>query len=190
MAVPESLAGRLLIASPQLADPNFVRTVVLVLQHHDEGSLGIVLNRPSEATVAEALPAWGGYVGRPAVLFGGGPVGIEGALCLARLQGLEEPPGWQGLGLPGLPGLGLVDLDGEPVQVAARLERLRIFAGYAGWSAGQLESEIKIGGWYKVASRPRDPFTPRPASLWGDVLRRQGGQLAMISTLPLNPRLN
>jgi putative transcriptional regulator len=189
-AVPESIAGRLLIASPQLADPNFVRTVVLILQHHDEGALGIVLNRPSDATVEEALPSWAGYVGRPPVLFGGGPVGVDGALCLARLQGLEEPPGWQGLGLRSLPGLGLVDLDREPVEVTSRLERLRIFAGYAGWGGGQLEGEIKVGGWYTVPARPRDPFTSHPSTLWGDVLRRQGGQLAMISTLPMNPRLN
>lgn len=188
--MPESFTGRLLVASPQLADPNFIRTVVLILQHHDEGALGIVLNRPSEATVAEALPPWGGYVGRPAVLFGGGPVAVEGALCLARLQGLEEPPGWQGLGLPGLPGVGLIDLDREPAEVAGRVERLRIFAGYAGWGGGQLEGEIKHGGWYVFPARPRDPFTSRPATLWGEVLRRQGGQLAMLSTLPLNPRLN
>lgn len=188
--MPESLAGRLLVASPQLLDPNFVRTVVLILQHHDEGALGVVLNRPLEATVSEALPPWSGYVGRPGVLFGGGPVGIDGALCLARLQGLEEPPGWQSLGLSELPGVGLVDLDGEPVEVAARLERLRIFAGYAGWGAKQLEGEVRSGGWYVVPARAPDPFTPRPSTLWGEVLRRQGGQLAMLSTLPLDPRLN
>lgn len=188
--MPETFAGRLLVASPQLADPNFVHTVVLVLQHHDEGALGVVLNRPSEATVAEALPAWGGYVGRPAVLFGGGPVGLEGALCLARLQGLEEPPGWQGLSLPALPGVGLVDLDREPEEVAARVERLRIFAGYAGWGGGQLEGEIKHGGWYVLPPLPPDPFSSHPSMLWGEVLRRQGGQLAMLSTLPLDPHLN
>ena len=188
--MPETLAGRLLVASPQLADPNFIRTVVLILQHHDEGALGVVLNRPSEAMVDQALPAWGGYVGRPRVLFGGGPVGVEGALCLARLLGLEEPPGWQGLGLSGLPGVGLVDLDCPPEEVAARVERLRIFAGYAGWGGGQLEGEIKHRGWYVLPARPHDPFSSRPATLWGDVLRRQGGQLAMLSTLPLDPHLN
>lgn len=188
--MPETFAGRLLVASPSLFDPNFVRSVVLILQHHDEGALGVVLNRPSRATVAEALPAWGEFVGRPAVLFGGGPVGVDGALCLARLQGLEEPPGWQGLGLPNLPGVGLVDLDGEPGDVAGRVERLRVFAGYAGWAAGQLEGEIKAGGWFVVPALPRDPFTTHPSGLWGEVLRRQGGQLAMLSTLPVNPRLN
>jgi putative transcriptional regulator len=188
--VPESLTGRLLVASPQLADPNFLRTVVLLLQHHDKGALGVVLNRPSEAPVADALPPWGGYVGRPPVLFGGGPVGADGALCLARLEGMEEPPGWQGLSLPGLPGVGLIDLDREPAEVASRVERLRIFAGYAGWGADQLEGEIKFGGWYVLPARPRDPFTSNPSSLWGEVLRRQGGQLAMLSTLPLDPQLN
>ncbi|MGH7921531.1 MAG: YqgE/AlgH family protein [Candidatus Dormibacteraceae bacterium] len=186
----EALAGRLLLASPQLADPNFVHSVVLVLQHHDEGALGVILNRPTSAPLAEALPGWEGVVGSPAVLFGGGPVAGDGALCLARRQGLEEPPGWQRLDLPELPGLGLVDLDSEPAEVAARVERLRIFAGYAGWGAGQLESEIKAGGWYLLTAQASDPFTPHPGDLWGEVLRRQGGQLAMLSTLPLDPHLN
>lgn len=188
--MPEIYAGRLLVASPSLFDPNFARSVVLVLQHHADGALGVILNRPSEATVAAALPAWGGYVGQPPVLFGGGPVGVDGALCLARLQGLEEPPGWQALGLPGLPRVGLVDLDGEPAEVAERVERLRVFAGYAGWGAGQLEGEVKAGGWFVVPGRPADAFTSHPAELWGEVLRRQGGQLAMLSTLPLDPHLN
>jgi putative transcriptional regulator len=188
--VDGTLSGKLLVAAPQLADPNFARTVILLLQHHDEGALGVVLNRPTSATVAEALPDWEPLAGSLPVLFQGGPVAVEGALCIARLQGPEVPPGWQALALPELRQVGIVDLDSAPVMVATRVDRLRIFAGYAGWGAGQLEREIRAGGWYVLPPDARDPFTPRPTDLWREVLRRQGGQLAMLSTLPDEPSLN
>ncbi|MFZ0217913.1 MAG: YqgE/AlgH family protein [Candidatus Dormiibacterota bacterium] len=188
--VDQTLAGKLLVAAPQLADPNFARTVIMLLQHHEEGALGVVLNRPTSATVAEALPDWEALAGTLPVLFQGGPVSVDGALCLASLQGLDQPPGWQGLELPELAGIGIVDLDSTPVMVATRVDRLRIFAGYAGWGPGQLETEIQSGGWYVLSPEARDPFTSRPTDLWRDVLRRQGGQLATLSTMPDEISLN
>ena len=187
----ESLAGRLLVATPQLPDPNFTRAVILLVQHREEGAVGVVLNRPSEVTVSEVLPSWASMATGPPVVFRGGPMSPEGALCLAMMAGQgDDPLGWQGLGAPGLEGLGLVDLDAPPVMLAAHVANLRVFAGYAGWAAGQLEGEIGEGAWYLLPAEPGDPFSDEPGRLWGEVLRRQGGQLAMLATLPQDPTLN
>ena len=186
----ETLAGRLLVATPQLADPNFNRAVILLVQHRDEGAVGVVLNRPSEVTVSEVLPSWASMASGPPVVFRGGPVSPEGALCLARVAGEGDPLGWQGLETPGLESLGLVDLDAPPVMLAAQVANLRVFAGYAGWGAGQLEGEIGEGAWYLLPADPGDPFSEEPGQLWGTVLKRQGGQLAMLATLPQDPTLN
>lgn len=186
----DSLAGRVLLAAPQLADPNFVRTVVLLVQHHDEGAVGVILNRPSEVGVADVLPPWASLASGPPVVFRGGPVSPDGALCLARINGGDDPLGWHSLEVPELGSLGVLDLDAPPVMVAHQVEQLRVFAGYAGWEAGQLEGEIKEGAWYVLPADREDPFSERPDELWRSVLRRQGGQLAMLATLPTDPSLN
>lgn len=185
-----SLVGRLLVATPQLGDPNFVRAVVLVVQHKDEGAVGVVLNRPSEVSIEQVLPNWAGLASGPQVVFRGGPVSPESALCLARVSAGDEPMGWKCLDVPGLEDLGLVDLDAPPVMLAQRLAGLRVFAGYAGWDAGQLESEIGEGAWYLLPAAAGDAFSTDPRALWQRVLRRQGGQLAMLATMPDDPALN
>jgi putative transcriptional regulator len=186
-----TMIGRLLVATPQLADPNFTRTVVLIVQHHEEGAVGVVLNRPTQLTVDEVLPRWASLASDPSVLFRGGPVSPEGAICLGRLQEAgDAPEGWRQLDAAGLEGLGLIDLDVPPVMLASSLGRLRVFAGYAGWTTGQLEQEITEGAWYLLPADPADPFEADPHVLWGQVLRRQGGQLAMLATLPQDPTLN
>jgi putative transcriptional regulator len=186
-----TMVGRLLVATPQLADPNFTRTVVLIVQHHEEGAVGVVLNRPTQVAVDEVLPRWATLASDPSVLFQGGPVSPEGAICLGRLQQPEDQPeGWRRLDVAGLEELGLVDLDAPPVMVASSLGRLRVFAGYAGWETGQLEQEIASGAWYLLPADPADPFEADPHVLWAQVLRRQGGQLAMLASLPQDPTLN
>lgn len=188
-------SGQLLVATPSLADPNFRRTVILVVEHEgEEGTLGVVLNRPSEVPVSNVLPPWADLVRDPSVVFQGGPVARDSALCLASLRddrqsGAEEPLGWRSLE-GSVERLGLVDLDAPPEIIAAELGALRVFAGYAGWGQGQLESEIREGAWYLVASEPGDPFAVEPGQLWRDVLRRQGGDLALVSTFPEDPTLN
>lgn len=188
-------AGRLLVAAPALGDPNFARSVVLLLEHNDEGSLGVILNRPTELAVAEVLDAWSPLASAPDVVFQGGPVGLDGALALAALgdrarvgspADAQQPAGWRQV----YGELGLVDLDGEPAALAARLGSLRIFAGYAGWGPHQLEIELAQDAWYVVDSEPTDAFTNRPERLWGDVLRRQPGDIAFVATRPLDPTLN
>lgn len=191
-----SLAGQLLVASPVLEDPNFARSVVLLLEHTEEGALGLALNRPSANPVADALPKWAGLAAVPAKVFLGGPVEPQAAICLGTLAsgttpaGLASgttPAGWRRL-TGAADALGVFDLTADPARY--RGARVRVFAGYAGWSADQLESEISIGGWYAVDSRPSDVLTEEPESLWREVLRRQGGSLAMVATFPPDPRLN
>jgi putative transcriptional regulator len=186
--VVSELTGRLLVATPALGDPNFARAVVLVLDHDESGALGVVVNRPTEVPVGEVLPNWQPFITDPGVLFQGGPVALDSALGLAVLpgQGDEEPLGWRRV----VDGLGLVDLDVPPELLAAEMADLRIFAGYSGWGTGQLEEELAAGAWYVVRGQARDAFSDAPDRLWRAVLRRQGGDLAMVSTYPDDPSMN
>lgn len=181
-----TLAGRLLVATPSLTDPNFDRTVVLMLVHEPEGALGIVLNRASEVPVESVLPEWGSFVNKPATLFEGGPVQPEAAICLAQVKPGAEPSGWT----PVTGRLGTVDLSQDPAALAPDLERMRIFSGYAGWDPGQLDGEIEAGAWLTLDLLPNDPFAAAPDDLWPMVLRRQGGLTAAVATYPPDPSLN
>jgi Putative transcriptional regulator len=199
MTEVSSLTGRLLVASPALADPNFDRAVVLLLDHDEEGSLGVVLNRPTPVGVGDILASWAGLAGEPEVVFQGGPVSLDSALGVAVIPGDEgsgprsgprpgraEPLGWRRVH----GAIGLVDLEAPPELLAAALGSLRIFAGYAGWGPGQLETELSDGAWYVVESEPGDVSSPHPENLWRAVLRRQRSKLAMIATYPDDPSLN
>ena len=183
--------GDLLVATPILLDPNFERTVVLMLDVSD-GALGVVLNRPSPVPVREVLPDWQGLVGVPDVLFNGGPVGTDTALAVGLsvlppdVDPDSEPLGFRRL----FDAVGIVDLDSPTAVVGPALSHVRIFAGYAGWGADQLQGEIATGSWYVVPSLPRDVAATDPGTLWTQVLRRQPGELAWVSTRPLDPTLN
>jgi putative transcriptional regulator len=183
----ELQAGMLLVATPVLLDPNFVETVVLLLDVDDEGALGVVLNRPSAIPVDAVLDGWGDVVVEPEVLFQGGPVSTQGALAVATLRAEDDVPvGFRSVGGR----LGLLDLDTPVELLEGSLEGLRIFAGYAGWGAEQLADEIEEGSWYVVPAIEPDVFRVDPAGLWRDVLRRQPGELAWHSTRPMDPELN
>ncbi|WP_424213556.1 YqgE/AlgH family protein [Streptomyces sp. BI20] len=186
MTEVSSLTGRLLVATPALADPNFDRTVVLLLDHDEQGSLGVVLNRPTPVGVADILEPWAPLAGSPGVVFQGGPVALDSALGVAVIPGADGPLGWRRVH----GAIGLVDLEAPPELLAAALGALRIFAGYAGWGPGQLEAEITDGAWYVVESEPGDLAHPDPESLWRAVLRRQPGRLAFLATWPEDPGLN
>ncbi|PZS23392.1 MAG: YqgE/AlgH family protein [Acidimicrobiales bacterium] len=182
-----SLEGRLLIAAPSLKDPNFARTVVLVLAHHDEGALGVVLNRPSELEVSQPLAQWAELAVPPSVVFVGGPVAPAGAICLAEVDHeVASTDTWKPLN--GV--LGTLDLAADPASVGPTVRRVRGFSGHAGWGTAQLEGEVAVGGWMIADARPDDPFSARPADLWHQVLRRQGGPLAMLASYPEDPSLN
>ena len=185
-------AGKLLVATPLLGDPNFRRTVVLIVEHEtSEGTLGVVLNRPTPIPVAQVLDQWTDLASDPSVVFKGGPVAPTSALALALVPGTDEPLGWRALdGAPALARLGLLDLDTPPSVLAPAIQSLRVYAGYAGWSPGQLEGEIDEGAWHVVTAEPGDVFAPDPESLWRSVLRRQEGELAFLATYPEDPGLN
>ncbi len=181
--------GALLVAAPGLVDPNFRRTVVYVIDHCGEGTLGVVLNRPSEVAVIDVLPSWGPHTTRPHAVFVGGPVERRTALCLAALRTGEDAASVAGVvGVRGP--VALVDLDGDPDTLAPRVRGLRVFAGYAGWDSGQLAGEIGRGDWIVVAALPDDVLAPAGFDLWGHVLRRQGMPLALLATHPTDVTRN
>jgi putative transcriptional regulator len=183
---PEQLSGRLLVATPILGDPNFDRTVVLLLEHSHDGSVGLVLNRPSETDVAEPLPEWDDVTTVPAVIFVGGPVAQSAVIGLARCDPGRHPMGWRPVG----GGIAIVDLADGPPDGATPVDALRLFAGYAGWGPGQLEAEIDAGAWWVVDASPDDALSPDPEHLWSEVLRRQRGRLAMHAYFPSDPSAN
>jgi putative transcriptional regulator len=189
MTAVHSHTGRLLVATPVLTDPNFARAVVLLLDHDEQGALGVVLNRPTSVEVSDVLDGWAELAGSPRVVFQGGPVGLDSALAVAVVPGEpgpQEPLGWRRVH----GAIGLVDLEAPPQVLAGELGALRVFAGYAGWTPGQLEREIAEGAWCLVDAEPGDISCPDPERLWRAVLRRQTGALAMLATYPEDPTLN
>jgi putative transcriptional regulator len=171
--------GRLLVATPPLGDPNFDRSVVYMLEHTDDGAVGVVLNRPGPETSIDGLESWMTRLSPPYVVFNGGPVELDALIALADADG-DDDDSWSNL----RDGVGTVDLSVEPDEIAALVRRLRIFRGYAGWASMQLESELAAGAWIVLDAEPDDLFTANPDHLWRDVLRRQGGHLAWVADAP------
>lgn len=174
-----SLRGSLLVALPALRDGTFDRTVILILEHGEEGAVGVVLNRPSDLDLADPLPEWRQAAAEPGVVFVGGPVAQGGAICLGRAVS-GAAPGFD----PVVGRLGLVDLSRPASDVLGGVEEIRVFTGYAGWESGQLEGELEVGAWLVVAAHPGDPLSPDPASLWRLVLGRQRGRIAWLANFP------
>lgn len=185
----ESLRGRLLVATPTLLDPNFLHSVVLMLEHSPDGAVGVVLNRPSEIPVADAVPSWGGVRSEPPVVFAGGPVQTDGVIGLARIGAVGEDAPPAGV-VPLWRGLGTVDLDVAPDDVFPRVDRLRLFAGYSGWGPLQLEAELASNSWFVVNRDPTDVWSVEPDELWTRVLRRQPGKIAQFANCPIDPATN
>ena len=185
LTVDASLRGRLLVATPILSDPNFDRTVILVLEHTPEGAVGVVLNRPTSADFVEPLPDWFGFAAYPAVVFVGGPVSEGSAIGLARARDPRPAEGFNEVCGP----IGTVDLSLDPDDVPVGVEEVRVFSGYAGWGEGQLEDEIDEGAWWVVEAEPDDAMCARPEDLWATILRRQR-DLALYANFPDDPSLN
>jgi putative transcriptional regulator len=184
LMMAESLAGQLLLASPSLRDPNFARTVVLVGVHNDDGAMGVVLNRPSNVTVLEAVPQLEPAVDALEPVYVGGPVQPTSVVCLAEFldPSLAELLVLGRIGFPA-PDTGVEEL-------AEATARRRVFAGYAGWSNGQLDVEVEQGDWIAQAALPEDVFTEVPEELWSAVLTRKGGSYALIARMPADPSVN
>jgi putative transcriptional regulator len=182
--------GRLLVANPLLPDPNFDRTVVLLLAYGSDGALGLVLNRPSETSLAGPLPRWEPLAASPAVVFVGGPVQHQAVICLARALGRASPDVSPDAWTAVIPEVGTVDLDLDPAELQTAFSQVRVFAGYAGWSPGQLEAEVAATAWWILDPAADDPFCNEPETLWKRVLRRQVGSLALVASYPDDPRHN
>ena len=181
----DSLRGALLVAAPTLVDPNFHRAVVLVTEHTDEGAMGLILNRPTETTVGEAAPELTSVAGADDLVHQGGPVQPRAVVVLAEFA---QPEASAHI-VTGDIGFVRADADLESTGVVTR--RGRVYAGYAGWAPGQLEGELEDEGWIVVhRPLPDELFSPGPEGLWQDVLERQGGHLALIARMPLDPSLN
>jgi putative transcriptional regulator len=179
----DTLQGQLLIASPSLLDSNFRRTVVLVTEHSDEGAAGLVLNRPSPASVSELVPELEPVVEDDEQVWLGGPVQTNAVLVLGEFVDPDDAavPLFGSLGFPSLE---------DPDEVVPATTRRRVFAGYAGWGAGQLESELGREDWIVEPARPDDAFTETPDELWADVLRRKGGIYELVARIPEDPSVN
>lgn len=186
-AGPVRTAGRLLVATPAIDGGVFFRTVILVLQHDHTGAQGVVLNRPLEAPVGAVLPEWQSVASAPGTVFQGGPVELDSAIGLARVPAQGSlPDGIQRL----FGAIAVLDLDGQPERLGGELLRVRVFAGYAGWSPDQLDAEIGTGSWFVVDREAEDVFTVAPERLWSRVLRRQPAPLSWVSTMPVDPSAN
>jgi putative transcriptional regulator len=179
----DSLEGQLLIASPSLHDPNFRRTVVLVTEHSEEGASGLVLNRPSPAPVSELVPELEPLVNEEEPVWLGGPVQPDAVLVLGEFVDPEDAA------VPLFGALGFPALD-EPEDVVPATTRRRVFAGYAGWGAGQLEDELVREDWILEEAQPDDAFTESPEQLWSEVLRRKGGIFELVARMPDDPSVN
>jgi putative transcriptional regulator len=179
--VAESLRGSLLIAGPQLLDPNFRRTVVLVADHGEEGAMGVILNRPSGMTVADAAPDLEPLIGPDAPIFAGGPVQPTSGVVLAEVAEADEPVFGDVVLVPGL---------GELADVVDGAGNIRVFAGYAGWGPGQLDGELERDDWIVEPAQAADVFSETPEELWAAVLERKGGQYALVARMPEDPSQN
>jgi putative transcriptional regulator len=184
--LPAGLRGKLLVATPDLEEATFFRTVVLVLEHNLEGAIGVVLNRPTAADVHEVLPGWADLAADPPVVFSGGPVQPEAAIGIGRRVDERDGDGFA----PLFGDLGTVDLERDPDDVVPRIDTVRVYAGYAGWGPGQLDGEVAASGWFVVESELADPWTRTPGDLWRGVLRRQGGTTRLFADFPVDPTLN
>ncbi len=183
-------AGQLVVATPLLQDPNFARTVVLLLQADaEDGALGVVLNRPTGTGLGEVLADWEPLAGEPALVFTGGPMQPNAAICLGRTRvggvsiGAYSP-------VENAPTVGTVDLDATPEELRRAVSEVRVFAGYAGWESGQLEAEVEEGAWWVLEALPSDPFSSQPGKLWEAVVRRQGPPVSFAALYPPDPTLN
>jgi putative transcriptional regulator len=178
------LHGQLLVASPAMADPNFARSVIAIANHDEDGALGIILNRPSETEVVEAVPELEGVVDDDEVVFVGGPVQPASIVVLAEF----EDPAEAAFLVVG--GIGLVSDRTGLERLGVATARRRVFAGYAGWGPGQLEQELEREDWILEAVQPQDVFDEEPGALWGRVLARKGGQFRLLARMPLDPSVN
>lgn len=181
----EAGPGILLIADPFLKDPNFMRTVVFLTEHREDGTIGFVVNRQYENTLDELLPEVEGY---KLPVYYGGPVQMNTIHFLHRYP--QEIPG----GIEVMKG---VFWGGDFDRVIDMInsgsmdpEKIRFYIGYSGWSTGQLDMEMKEKTWLTVEATRRLLFHQKAEDIWKDALKHMGGDYEMMSNFPIDPQLN
>jgi putative transcriptional regulator len=179
----DSTRGQLLIAGPGLLDANFFRTVVLVIAHSDEGALGLVLNRPSETTVGEAVSELDDLLEADGSVYVGGPVQTSALIVLAEFDDAEQAA------LIAFEDIGVL-ASGAAEDGPPAVRRGRAFVGHAGWGPGQLDDELERGDWIVEPALREDAFTSTPDELWEAVLIRKGGSYALVARMPPDPSVN
>ncbi len=179
----DSVRGQLLIAGPRLRDPNFWRTVVLVVEHSEAGALGLILNRPSESSAVDVVPELDEVLEPDVSVLIGGPVAPESVIVLAEF---EDPAD---AAVISFGRIGVVGVQSSP-GVQAGLRSRRAFAGHAGWGPGQLDDELERGDWILEPARSEDAFGLEPEALWSRVLARKGGSYGLLARMPDDPSLN
>lgn len=182
--VDESLRGKLLVASPALADPSFARSVVFITEHGPEGAMGIVLDKPSETAVVELAPQLDEVAGPDAPVYVGGPVQPSALVVLAEFS---DPAAAAWIVVADV---GFASADVEMDELARSVRRARVYAGYSGWGPGQLEAEMEVDSWIVEPPLPPELFPDDPEALWSAVLARKGGQYALVARMPADPSMN
>ncbi len=172
---------------PPLTDPNFDRSIVFVLEHSQDGALGVILNRPTDEHPIE-IARWLDRASEPARVYAGGPVETRALIGVGHRGSRLLTTGWAPLGQDPDAELGSIDLALDPIDVP--LDELRIFRGYAGWGAGQLDDELSVNAWAIVDLHPDDVFTRHPDRLWRRVLARQPNRLAWLAHYPTDISAN
>ncbi|MEN8376858.1 MAG: YqgE/AlgH family protein [Gemmatimonadota bacterium] len=179
----DSLKGQLLISGGGLYDPNFRHTVILLAAHDEQGAVGVVLNRPLDVTVEDAVPVLSDLTVPGEALFEGGPVEPGHAVLLVEV----DDPGMLDVQVFGSVGF----LTGEvSAELRPRIRRARIYVGHSGWGPGQLEAEMGEDSWILEPAIADDIFTDDPDSLWRRVLERKGPDYVAVSRIPFDPSMN
>jgi putative transcriptional regulator len=180
----DSLRGKLLVASPALTDPNFARNVVLITEHNEDGAMGIVLDRPSDAVVGEVVPQLADAAGADSPIYVGGPVQPNAIVVLAEFSD-PDAAAWIVVA-----DVGFASADVDTADLSGLTRRARVYAGYSGWGPGQLEAELELDSWIVEPPLPSELFPEAPDTLWNDVLARKGGQYALVARMPDDPSVN
>lgn len=184
---PKSLTGKMILDSGELAGSFFARTAVLICRHDVEGAFGLVLNRSTGTTVGDVLVADLPEAMRTAPLFMGGPVQPS---ALSFLHVADLVPSEEELMSRVTLGHSLDELL-ELAELASQTHKFKVFAGYAGWSPGQLESELKRNAWITHPASLDLIFDTPTCELWPLILRRKGGwRNRLLAEIPEDPSLN
>jgi putative transcriptional regulator len=179
----DSLRGQLLLAAPSLRDGNFRQAVVAIGEHSEEGAIGVVVNRPSQTTVADATPELAHLVPDEEPVHVGGPVQPNAAIVVCEFT---DPTPASAMVVDDV---GLLDPT-RADDAADAVLRARVFAGYAGWGAGQLDAELENEDWIVEPFAADALFSPEPETLWGRTLARRGGRYRLLARMPLDPSVN